>query len=233
MVKILVGCPTFYQKEYCLQAYADAVHALEGEFDVLIVDNSKDESYTEKIRNVGLPAVHIPYEEPARKRLVDSRNLLRKKVLDEGYDYFFSLEQDVIPQPDALKRLLAAQKPVVTGIYTKHYNLVNSKDERLGVEERPLVWIPRSIKNAPMHKYQLSMNELKPPRLIKAFASGVGCMLIHRSVLEKIAFRWVTNETGFDDMFFCHDLQQNGYPLLADTGVQCGHLDKKWEGIQK
>ena len=99
--KILVGCPTSHHKAYCLKEYAEAVKSLDyPNYDILLVDNSPDEDYINKIKEHGLSVIKGHYFEGARDRIIASRNILRQKAIDEGYDYFFSLEQDVIPPRD-------------------------------------------------------------------------------------------------------------------------------------
>src|SRR3989338_8989744 len=129
MTKILLGCPTSAHKSYCLNEYAEGVKALQGSFDVLIVDNSDSGKHLEQVKGVGLPCIKGPFFRGARDRIVASRNLLREKVLNEGYDFLFSLEQDVIPQKDALQKLLSHNKPIVSGVYTKKYILEKNGKE--------------------------------------------------------------------------------------------------------
>lgn len=226
MARILVGCPTSEHKAYCLKEYASGINAHNGEFDVLLVDNTSHEDYSAKIKAAGLPVVKGPFLEHARDRIVASRNILRQKVLDEGYDWLFSLEQDVIPQPDALQKLLNSGKDIVSGIYTKNYVL--EKDGKdVGRKELPLIWVfDKKVR-------QLEMAELEPPRAIQAVLTGLGCLLIHRSVLEKVTFRWDPKHKGFDDAFFCHDAQKSGFKIWADTGIKCKHLEMDWKGIKK
>jgi len=96
--RVLVGCPTSEHKEYCLKEYANLLRSLTYDnFDVLLVDNSKDDRYYNKIKSLGIPVIKDKYLEGAKNRIVHSRNILRERVLNGGYDYFFSLEQDVIP----------------------------------------------------------------------------------------------------------------------------------------
>jgi len=226
-MKILVGCPTSAHKAYCLKEYAAGIKALHGEFDVLVVDNTRGDDYLQEIKSAGLPAAKGPWMDGARDRIVASRNILRRKALDEGYDYFLSLEQDVIPPVDLIARMLAHKKEIVSGIYTKEYTLVSEQGKELRKEERPLVWVlDGKIR-------QLQMSELAPPRLIQAILTGLGCILIHRSVLENVEFRWSPDRKGFDDAFFCQDAQKAGFRIWADTGILCKHLEMSWEGIQK
>lgn len=81
------------------------------------VDNSKDDKFSKRVQKDGLPVTRIPWVDKARLRMVNSRNLLRQKVLDEGYDYFLNLDQDIIPPDDIVERLIKHKKDVVTGIY--------------------------------------------------------------------------------------------------------------------
>ena len=116
--KILVGCPTSFHKEYCFDKYVAGVKALTyGNFDVLLIDNSQDNIYFNKIKKSGLNVVKGKWFEGALDRIISSRNILRQKVLDGGYDYFFSLEQDVVPPPDVLERMIKHDKKIVSGVY--------------------------------------------------------------------------------------------------------------------
>jgi len=154
--KILVGCPTSFHKEYALEQYTKAVKALTySNFDILLVDNSENDTYFEKIKALGLPVIKGPYFNSARDRIVASRNLLRENVL-RGYDYFFSLEQDVLPPPDILEKLLQHQKQLITGIYFAN-NLIPDEQTR---ELIPLVY-------KLIDKEKLSMRSLNEVELWK------------------------------------------------------------------
>ena len=125
--KILVGCPTSFHKEYALKEYAEAVKSLDYDnYDVLLVDNSPDNVYYNKVQKHGLNVIKGPYFEGAIQRIVTSRNVLREYVLENNYDYLLSLEQDVIPDKDVLKKLISHNKEVVSGIYFVH-NIINNK----------------------------------------------------------------------------------------------------------
>jgi hypothetical protein len=210
-------------KAYCLNEYVAGVKRLQGAFDSLIVDNSKEDTYLGEIRRLELSAVKGPWKEAVRDRIVASRNILRQKALDEGYDWFFSLEQDVIPPVDALQQLLASGKKIIGGVYTKHYELV-AGEKRIGNEERPLLWTRHNGKIT-----QMTMNELEPARVQQVLFTGLGCLLIHRSILEKIEFRCDPAKKGFDDVFFCHDAIKNKFEIYADTSVRCEHLERVWD----
>ena len=60
--------------------------------------------------------------------------------------------------------------------------------------------------------------------LLKIKACGVGCVLIHKDVLEKVSFRYDKTYVCFDDMFFCDDAVKNGFDIYVDASVKCKHL---------
>ena len=225
--KVLVGCPTSNHKAYCLQKYAEGVKELTyPHHNVLLVDNSEKEDYLGKIKKEKIPVVKDVYLERAKERITHSRNILRKKVLDEGYDYLLSLEQDVIPPKDVIEKLLAHGKKVITGVYFTKYT--QEGNEVL----KPLLW------KAVAGKKNLAFvddDTLAGNELITVKASGLGCMLIHRSVLEKIPFRLFEKRNTYDDMAFCSDLHEQKIALYADTSVKCKHLIKgmNWDNIKE
>ena len=226
--KILVGCPTSLHKEYCLKDYAEAVKSLDyPNYDILLVDNSPDDDYLKKIKEHGLPVIKGPYFESARDRIIASRNILRQKVLDEGYDYFFSLEQDVIPPKDILQNLIKHNKRVISAVYFAH-NIVDNKRVLM-----PLVY--KLIDKETLSMRPLNDKELwEELGLTEVVSAGLGCLLIHRNILKKIKFRYEKNT--FDDRWFFIDLHNLKIESFADTSVKCKHLileHQKWDEIQK
>lgn len=224
MTKVLVGCPTSDLKAYCLKEYVNAVKNLVYKnYDILIVDNSKSQAYSKKIRSMGINVVKDNHFDNARERIVNSRNILRQHAI-KNYDYFLSLEQDVIPPKDVIERMLKHNEKIVTGVYFTY------KTENENKNIIPLLWVKESgiVRN-------LSEEEAMQKKVIEVEAAGLGCMLIAKEVLEKVKFRYEKESNSFDDMWFCKDAHEKGYKIIADTGIKCKHLIEKWswEGIRK
>jgi hypothetical protein len=225
-VKVLVGCPTYRNKEYALEEYAKALKALKHddiELDILLVDNSAGNEYFEKIKSLGIPVVKGPWHQGARDRIIASRNILRDKVLNEGYDYLLSLEQDVIPEPDTLMRMLAHKKKIVTSVV---YNHMPYGEE---IKLLPMLFGKHPVD--PTGLWYVSEESLKEPALKRVLACHLSCTLIHRDILDFFAFRYLGNT--FDDMAFSKDCVDHGFPILVDTSIRPKHLFSDWEGIQK
>lgn len=211
--RILVGCPTSDYKEYCLQEYTEAIKNLDyTDYDILLIDNSKTNSYLKKLKEKGIPCEKSEWFEGAMDRIITSRNILRQKTLDEGYDYLFSLEQDVIPPKDALKKLASQNKKIISAVY------FNPKQGR----HIPLLAVNRGLNKLSYIPEKLVMNS---DQTIKVDYCGLGAVLIHRSVLEKIRFR-KDEKPGFDDWWFCKDTKKEGFEIYADLSIKCKHLIK-------
>jgi len=229
MKKVLVGCPTSYHKEYCFEEYCKGLKALTYKnHDVLLVENSENNEYFNKIKQ-SLPVIKGPFYESALDRIIASRNILREKVVEGDYDYFLSLEQDVIPPKDIIERLLKHNKKVTTGIYFVH-NVLNRNLKLI-----PLAYKEIPSKNPLPDMRPLNDIELASNSLMKIVSCGLGCVLIHRDILKKIKFRY--ENKVFDDRFFCIDLYKQKIPIYVDTSVKCKHyiLNRPypWNKIKK
>lgn len=214
MNKILVGCPTSDRKEYCFEEYLESVKTLSySNYDILIVDNSETDEYYEKIKKY-LPVLKSKFYENARDSIVESRNILREYALEKGYDYFLSLEQDVIPPRDIIETLLKSNKKVISGLY---FYVV---DDKL----IPMAWGKHDEK----HARRLEVKDVEKNKVMEVVTAGLGCCLIHIDILEKIKFRYVKEKKPFDDIWFCEDVRKINEQIYLDTSVKCKHLIKNW-----
>lgn len=221
--RILIGCPTSNHKYYALKQYIGAIKTLTyNNCGVLLVDNSKTNAYYNLIKK-DMPVIKGKYFESARERIVESRNILREKTLKGDYDYFLSLEQDVIPPRNIIERLMSYNKNIVTGVYFGYDN-----------ENNLLPLLYAKVKGDEVRN--LTFDEVKEPKLIEVDACGLGCVLISRKVLKKVKFRFDPNSPAFDDIWFSVDATKAGFKIYCDTSVKCKHLIKgrwNWGDIQK
>jgi len=231
--KVLIGCPSSYHSEYALKHYREGINKIEYDnYEVLIVENSDpkvdNNTYFEKIKLIGLPVIKAKTMKDVRDTIVFSRNLLRAKGLEEDFDYFLSLEQDVIPPPNVIKKFLKDIEKnnsikVISGVVF-YYNW-NAKGDKL--VPSPQLWDFDSENRNSEYMYYISPKDLNTPQIKEIKASSLSCVFIHKDVLEKVRFRVDHKEKGFDDMFFCMDVRKEGFKVYVDTEVRCDHLRKK------
>jgi len=225
-LKILVGSPTAAPYAYCLDAWISAAKSLTYPAKTIaLVDNSLSDDYYKLLQQQGIRALKYPsFIKDSRERLVASRNMLRQIVLDENYDYFLSLEQDVIPPPDVIERLLSHQKPVVSGVYYKYFDVrVNLPNGEVKAVKKAVPLLAAFSPQPDKMRY-LSAADVADERLLPISFCGLGCVLIRRDVLEKVSFRADVTVACHDDAWFCSDTTAARFPMFVDTGVKCKHL---------
>jgi len=218
--KVLVGCPTSDYHRYCWEEYKNSVKSLiYNNFDIVLVDNSKDNDYYKSLVDDKIKVLRCSYSENPMDRIVRSRNMLRDFALSEGYDYLLSLEQDVIAPNDILARLMARKKDIVSGVYFGRY--IRNRQKRI----LPMLWVLRKGDGTKQEYVPVDTKYINSNKLLKVDICGLGCLLISKKVLEKVKFRYdVSVRKQFDDVYFCVDAKNNGYQIYADSSVKCKHL---------
>jgi hypothetical protein len=156
-----------------------------------------------------------PYRElsVARSPVHVARNLIVTETLRDypAASHLLFLDDDVIPEPDALERLLAHDVPVVSGMYCERAAPHRPVAYRLGhdgEQERHVV-LTRFC-----------------PGLQVVDAVGVGCLLVNLDVYRALEpSSWFDFADGLgEDLYFCRQLRRAGIPILLDGDVLCGHL---------
>ncbi len=241
--RILIATPTCNLYEYCLKKYSEAISSLTYQnYDILIADNSPDDSYIEKLKNLGLKAIKTPHHQKARDRIVTARNALRQYALSNNYDCLLSLEQDVIPPKDVIETLLKANQKIVSGLYFNLNNQYEFPNLPAGSIELPLAYklFSKEESKKPLKEQllrRLTKEEVLTKKKILLRMAGLGCILIHKDVLKAIKFDYYPELMASDDRHFSDKAAENNIPIILDTSVICLHLTSKrpfdWSNIEK
>jgi hypothetical protein len=229
--RVLVGTPIYDKKDYCRKQFVELVKKLDyPNFFWALVDNTAKPAYFHKLRREHPGHVfRVPRGNNSRDALANASNFLRRKALDEGYEYLLMLESDVFPPVDVIWRLLRHGKAVVGGVY----------EIGDGASRRPCLF-------QTVAKLGVMGTELIPPEkwheyrnrgLKQVHGMGVGCTLIHRSILERFPF-WYSSaddermkgesQRKHPDVYFYLDLHNAGICVYADTDVFCHHENSDW-----
>lgn len=235
--RVLLGCPTSEVKAYALEKFVEGLYSLTyPAFDIVIEDNSPKSDYFHRLQAIAekwnrekSPSTFLVIRSGylskfARERIIIGRNKIREKVLDGGYDYFFSLEQDVVPPVDIIERLISRNKEIISGCYFTVFP--NYPSVRLVAFKH----VPPANPAEPFWDVgpPLGIMEVLPSRLLDVSVVGVGCLLINRSVLKKVSFRYDAATDASDDMFFCYDARKAGYSVFLDSSQFCQHYYDSW-----
>lgn len=133
------------------------------------------------------------------------RNRTVKKMLDGGFDYWFSVDTDVILHPMTLKTLIEADKDIVSEIFwTKHWCNAWLCDQASGM-----------------------LSKWKEPGLYEVGMTGA-CTLVKRKVFEAGAdytpIPCIQKVLWGEDRHFCIRATCLGFSLWVDTHYPAEHL---------
>lgn len=133
------------------------------------------------------------------------RNLTCQRALDGGYDYLFSVDTDLVLQPETLQTLLETGKDIVSELFWTNG------------------WC-----NAWMHDQSAGMSvSWMNPGLYQVGMTGA-CILISRRVLEAgvdySAIPNIKNVLWGEDRHFCIRAACHGFEIWTDSHFQPDHL---------
>jgi hypothetical protein len=229
--RVLLASPTSDVKRYCQDQWLDLLANMTYlELDFLIVENSNDSrNYAEiKSQNDWIDVVRCKPKprETIRDRVLRSTKIIYDRFINGGYDYWFSLESDVFCPINTIEHLLGLRKPVV-GLPYFHFS---------GDKTRVMNMVSFDVDGVQYFDYEepfiTLLNSNGEAR--RAFQTGLGCLLIHRSAMNNIKIR-IGSEfpKGYPDSFLHLDWWQNDVPVFMDTTHYCYHKndDKAWKKI--
>ena len=166
-----------------------------------------------------------------------TRDIMANRAIEDGYEWAFFLDSDVLPPADVFPKLLSHGQPIVGGLYKAR------KFEGLSY------WAAWRRGTDPEHQDQFSpLQSWGDAKTVEVDVTGCGCLLVHRSVLLTIRerfpdlpfFYWASTRKRAmldkmnlpdvamtevsEDFWFCLLAKASGYKVLIDPSVQCEHL---------
>jgi hypothetical protein len=188
-MRVLLFCPTVKLSH----AVFDAIHGLR--FDGLL-----DRMFTHD----------NPYGEINGQNIAYNYRKAERIVMNEDYDYLLTVEDDIIPPPNALEKMIAVDSDIVYGVYCFRRGL-------------PLINITKPGDLGESYSLQHNRQEWIDSygQIIPCGGLGFGCTLIKRDVFDVVSFH---SESGTDtDSQLAHDARRLGLSQMCDTTVLCGH----------
>ena len=214
--------PTYEGKEYCRKEFVENISNLKyPNYDFLMIDNSKEEDYYNKLKAEGVPVVRVPRGSNSREALAAAQNYARKKALEENYDYVLSVESDIFPPKDIIQRLLRHWKPVVGAwYYIGGFN---------NTPKIPCVFTVNSSSGTRLITNKEHEMMLNKGGLHQVHGMGVGCTLIDTNVLKDYVF-WYDErfDNKHSDVYFYMDLWNDKVPVYVDYDIMVEHKNSDW-----
>jgi hypothetical protein len=228
-MKILAGCPIHESKDYCFSKFIKGLLNQKlpdkCQMDIVLIDNSPDYNKHYKYLQWQYPDIDfsqftILHEKQTQNKyatITKCQNKLRKYAIKNAYDYFWSVENDIIVENKYLHQLLSHNLYVVGGLY--HIGFSYTSGLMVQVLKEPLIGDEATVEFMhPFESFYMIDGKLKPIMNI-----GLGCLLIHKHILEQITFR-IPEENMSSDIMFARDIYDLGYQNFADTSIICHHL---------
>ena len=144
--------------------------------------------------------------------LTTNRTQLVRMALQRDATHFFFLDDDVIAPNDVIPTLLAPNLPIVCGLYMAK----KTKSER-GLTTFMKV----------SEKGYATIGLEQAGRYVQVDVTGLGCVLIHRSVFERTPepwFVWDPEGPSEDFFFFEKVFKEIGVKPVADMNCRCIHI---------
>ncbi len=201
--KILIGTYTYDGKKYAIKKFMESVTKMmdnyEGETSLLIIDNSKTSKYSAWLRLFcdtfpKKDKIRVLYMaksgRTSREKQKRAQDLLWETTLVENYDYLFVNESDVYCPKNTLNELISHKKKIISGFYSLANDETGPILCMMGFNMNAkgnLYWEPESSFE--------KLRELSKGSPISVYQTGLGCVLIHRTILNTIKPEYATNKT--------------------------------------
>lgn len=223
--KVLVFSPTYEGKDYIFNEFYNAIKAIKySNFEFIMIDNTEGMAYTHKLRQRGVPVVHVSRGGNSRQALCNAQNYARKYAIQNDFDYILSIESDIICTPDVIQRLLKHNKKVVGALYYIGH-----------VHKIPCVFFVEQMPTGAYRTKLIKHEEVASfinTGLRQCHGMGVGCTLIRRDVFTKYMF-WFDErfDSKHSDVYMYMEFQNDGIPVFVDTDLIIEHYPSDWSKV--
>lgn len=220
MQRVLIGCPTYDGQSYCIGRFVEQLKLVKGPNDVLFVDNSGNDAHSEIIKAAGFEVIRNKNAGEDRiAKIISNRQKIIDRFLEKRYDALLFLDTDILPPEDIISRMIAHKKDIVTGVYLGAMKIQGK------IRQAPVIY---DFSHKKDYFRPVPLNSVLDEDLREIAASGFGCILISRPVLEKVQLRYNKELGSGEDIPFCRDARElHGFKTFVDTSIKCTHMQKE------
>lgn len=181
------------------------------------VDYIEPETFR-SVYDLVVPEGHTVEFKYAKGNQIDQiRNLIAEWA--KRYDYLLAVDSDIVLPKDALKKMLAADKDVVSGLYIQRIPNTHTVEAYMDAPHGGMTNIPYDL--------------LKGRGLVCIAGCGFGACLIKGDVFRAMEYPHFYYKSALDhghtiseDIYFCKKARELGFTIWADTTIKCDHVGK-------
>ncbi len=250
--KVLLGSP-IRQKNEILSKFLSGLEELNKDsllnVDYFFIDDNIEEvssqllrHFTEKNANTTLTRVHTQatnhylcnenthvWEEELIWKVADFKNHMIQKATNDGYDYLFLVDSDLILHPKTLAHLVSLNKDIVSEIFWTKWEP--------DFPELPQVWMfdqynlyensggsaltPAEV----IQKVQAFIKQLRVPGVYRVGGLGACTLISKKALLAGANYNKIYNISFVgEDRHFCIRAVALGFELFVDTHYPACHF---------
>ncbi len=153
-----------------------------------------------------------------------ARNMIVENAPSDT-DYILFLNDDVLVPADAVERLMARGKDIVSGLY---------------FSTSPPFY-PHIYKSDGKGRYD-NVSDYEKNSLVEVDAVRAGALLVKKKVFDKMGapfFQHAVQKNDLtEDFFFCRKAKEAGFKVFCDTSLVCSHVgvsmvnENAWESMK-
>ena len=142
----------------------------------------------------------------------DARDKIAMDALANEADYVMWLDSDVVYPSNVIRRLMAHNKDMCTGLYYKRTPPFTPCIYVMDDEERLVPYL-----------------DYPEESLFQITAAGFGCILVKTKVIKAVHEKFggcffPVNGIGGEDLSFIRRAQDCGFEIWCDSSIECGHI---------
>ncbi len=146
-----------------------------------------------------------------------ARERIGEIAMDNGFDYLFMVDDDMITPVDLFERLVKHNVDIVAALaftrYPPHSPVIYNLEKGYDGIRKERYYINNHVKRYPKDT------------LVQCDAVGFGAVLIKVDVLRAMAKPIFMSTSGAgEDIHFCHKARECGFKVHMDTATKLGHL---------
>jgi len=233
-MKVLIAAPTSNRHDYVIDEWFECLKKQTfKDFDVLLINTKKDDDYAKKLRGHGarvLENIWDPEKANILVHLANVREQYRKVAVNEGYDYLFNLDTDILLPVDGVEELIGFDKDQV-GFVVHVFPKTTYQPPCVFKHGRVMMNQDNPKRNG-LGYYSWSWVSKYRGQLKRVYGTGLGVLLVKRKVFLEVPFRTHPTFRFGEDLWYYAEADDKGFESWCYV-KRVPHLNANWDEITK